>query len=76
MGGTILTAIINGVLQMAYKALSDFMEKRGLIQQGQAQQPAKETAASEASEARMNDALVNAPRTPEQALSRLRDGTA
>ncbi len=32
--GPIFTAILNSALQMAYKALSDYMEKRGLIQQG------------------------------------------
>lgn len=74
--GSIVSALINGALMAAFKMLSDIMEKRGLVRQGQEQQAAKETAESEKSEARMNDAIINAPRTPQSALDRLRKGTA
>lgn len=74
--GSIISAVVNGALMAAFKMLSDIMEKRGLVRQGQEQQAHKETIESEKSEARMNDALVNAPKTPAAALDRLRNGTA
>lgn len=74
--GSIISAVVNGALTAIFDAISRIMEKRGLIRQGQEQQAHKETRESEKSEARMNDALVNAPKTPDAALDRLRNGTA
>ncbi len=76
MGAGIVSAIIDSVVKAAFAYLSSVMEKRGLIQQGQAAQAAAETANAEKSEARMNDAQANAPRTPDEALQRLKDGTS
>jgi hypothetical protein len=74
--GTIVTAIVDGVLKFAFDYLSSVMEKRGLIRQGMAAQAAAETAASEAAQARMGQATADAPQTKDEALARFRDGTA
>ncbi len=59
MGSGIISAILDSVLKAAFDYLSSVMERRGLIQQGMAVQAAKETAESEKSESRMNDAFGN-----------------
>lgn len=75
MGG-ILTIIVNGILKAVFDYLSGIMEGLGLIQQGMAQQAAAETATAEATQARMGQAVSDAPQTKGEALDRLRSGTA
>lgn len=52
------------------------MEKRGLVKQGQAQQAAAETAKAENAQASMAQAIADAPQSKDEALQRLKDGSA
>lgn len=74
--GTIISAIIDGALTAALNFIQSIIEKRALVRQGQAQQAAAETSASEAAEARMGQAIADAPQSKDEALARLRGGTA
>lgn len=72
----LLGTLVDSVVKAAFSYFASVMEKRGLIQQGQAQQAAAETATSQATQARMGQAIADAPQTKEAILNRLRDGTA
>lgn len=80
MFATIITAVLKALGDSVLTALSDFiqaeMHDRGLIKQGQASQAAAETAKSEHTEAAMAEAEASAPKTKDEALKRLEDGTA
>lgn len=72
----IFSGIIDGALQAAFDFISSIMEKRSLVKQGQAQQAAAETAKAAQAQANMAQAEADAPKTPDQALDRLRNGSA
>lgn len=77
---TLLTAAIKALsdsfIQAIFGLIQQEMHDRGLIQQGQAQQAAKETATAEATEASMAQAIADSPKTKADALKRLEGGTA
>lgn len=72
----LIGTLIDSVVKAAFSYFASAMERRGLIQQGQAQQAAHEMATAEATEANMAQAISQAPVTKDAALQRLRDGTA
>ena len=72
----LLGTLIDSVVKAAFSYFAGVMDKRGLIQQGQQIQAAATTTASEATEARMGQALADSPKTPNQALARLENGNA
>ena len=75
--GTIISAIIDGVLSAAISWLQGIAEKRQLVKTGQAQQAAAGKPAQAAkAETAMAQAEADAPKTPDAALQRLKDGTA
>lgn len=74
--GSIISAIVNGALTAVFGWISSIMEKRGLVRQGQQQQAAAETATAEQAQARMAQAEADAPQSKDEALARLKGGTA
>ncbi len=74
--GTILSAIVDGLLKYAFQYLTSVMERRGLIAQGMATQAAKETASSAVTEAAISQAVADSPKTKDAALERLKGGSA
>lgn len=74
MFGTIISGIVDGIVSALCGWISGIMEKRGLIQQGQAQQAAKDTATAEATEQKMGQAAVQSPSDKEGILARLKAG--
>lgn len=74
--GSIISLVLDSVLKAAFGYMTQVMEKRGLIQQGQAQQAAAETAKSEATEASMAQAQADAPQTKDAVLDRLKGSGA
>lgn len=76
MFSALLGTLIDSVVKAAFNYFASAMEKRGLIQQGQAQQAAKETASAEATQAAIAKAEANAPQTKDAVLDALRTGNA
>jgi hypothetical protein len=74
--GTIVSAIVDGVLKAAIGWLTAILEKRQLVKQGQTQQAAAETAKSEQTEASIAQAEADAPATNTAVLDRLKGGNA
>lgn len=76
----LLKTFIPGLADDALKALAAFvqdeMTKRALVQQGQDQQAATETAKTATTEAAMAQAEADAPTTKDAAMKRLGDGSA
>ena len=72
----LLGSLIDSVVKAAFGYFAGVMDKRGLIQQGQANQAAATTAATEVTQARMGQAVADSPKTPDQALARLENGNA
>ena len=70
----VIGSLLDSIVKAAFSYFAGVMEKRGLIQQGQAQQAAKETASAEATEAAMGQAIADAPTTKNAALDRLKAG--
>lgn len=76
MFAALLGTLIDSVVKAAFNYFAAAMEKRGLIQQGQASQAAAEVASAEATQANIAQAEANAPQTKDAVLQRLRSGTA
>ena len=76
MISSLISGAIDGIVTAIFGWINSIMEKRGLIQQGQAQQAAATTANTATVQARIANAEAQAPQTKDAALDRLRAGDA
>ena len=70
----LLGSVLDSVIKAGFAFFAGQMDKRNLIAQGQQIQAAATTAATEAAQAKIGQALADSPKTADQSLERLKNG--
>lgn len=72
---SVLSSIIEGLINSVIGWLQGYLDKRAAVQQGQAQRAAAEMVVSEKTETVIAQAEADAPKTEAGVEGRLKDGT-